>query len=76
MFDLWVQDVKTKECWRVDHDSSKAVYLDENNRTVFDLKDVAKYKFFPCCPKEAPTLEVNENYEQMDIYDFLNGEEF
>lgn len=73
MFDLWVQEVKTGKCWRVDNDSSKPVYMDESGQTVFELADVSKYKFFPCCPKEAPRFETKEDFEQMNIFDFLEG---
>lgn len=71
MFDTWVQNVKTGEAWRLDHDKTKAVYIDETGQTIFELADVSKYKFFPCCPKETPKNEVVETGEQMNIFDFL-----
>ena len=69
--DIWVQNVKTGEAWRLDHDDTKAVYIDEDGQTKFELADVSKYKFFPCCPKETPKNETIETGEQMSIFDFL-----
>lgn len=76
MFDMWVQEVSTGNCWRLDKDNSKPVYIDESGQTVFKLEDVSKYKFFPCCPKEKPKNElVVETGEQMNIFDFLGEEQ-
>ena len=47
MIDTWVQNVKTKECWRLDNDSSKDVYIDENGQTHCELEMISQYKFYP-----------------------------
>lgn len=73
MFDLWVQEVKTGKCWRLDHDETKPVYINKDGQTVFELDQVSQYKFFPCCPKETPKNEVIETGEQMNIFDLMKG---
>lgn len=61
MYDLWVEDKKTKKCWRVS---------DEEARKLCE-GDIWRYKFYPVCPKEAPTMDIpEENYEQMSIWDY------
>lgn len=72
MLDTWVQNVKTGEAWRLDHDNTKPVYIEEDGTTHFELSDIANYRFFPCCPKETPQNEVIESGEQMTIFDFLD----
>lgn len=71
MFDTWVEKVKTKECWRLDHDSTKEVYLDDEGHTQFKDMRVWDYKFYPCCPREAPKLVDDNDYEQTTIFDFM-----
>ena len=61
MFDMWVQDLKTNKCWRV---------TQEEGRELCN-KDVARYKFYPVCPKDAPTMEIPEvDFQQMNIFDY------
>ena len=75
MYDLWAKDMKTGECFRVTRDKSKPIYIREDGTTQFDLKDIATYKFYPCCPKDAPKNKTPEGgFEQTTIFDFLKGE--
>ena len=76
MFDLWVEDQITKECFRVTRDKTKPIYYDEDGNTVnnFDLSDISRYKFFPCCPREAPKNDnIIETGEQLSIFDYMKG---
>ena len=73
MFETWVQNIKTKEVWKLDTDSTKEVYIDENGQTHFDLEMISQYRFYPICPKDAPTMEVPEYGEQMTLEDFIDG---
>jgi len=82
MIDEWVQDIKTGEAWRLDSDRSRPVYRTEAGGIEFrdGLGSMSNYKFFPCCPKEAPTnRNIQETGEQLTIFDFLqiedNGEQ-
>lgn len=73
MIDTWVEDQKTGEVWRLDHDKSKKVYLNDNDITTFNCR-VADVKFYPCCPKSTPNYETEateKEYIQTDIFDFL-----
>lgn len=71
MIDLWAQNVKTKECFRVTRDESRPIYIDENGNTIIDLNNVTNYRFYPCCPKDSPKNEVKGDFTQMEIYDFI-----
>jgi hypothetical protein len=76
MFDLWVENQITKECFRVTRDETKPIYYDEDGNVVnnFDLSDISKYRFYPCCPKEAPkNNNIIETGEQLNIFDFMKG---
>ena len=72
MYDLWVEVIKTKETWRVDHDSTKMCYLDSDGQIVFNC-DIGDIKFYPCCPKEAPKNETIETGDQLSIFDYMKG---
>ena len=71
--EVWAENIKTKECWKLDYDSSKPIYYDYKGHTVMSLEDVSKYRFYPICPKEAPVFEVPEHGDQMTIFDFMEG---
>ena len=74
MFDLWVENQKTKECFRVTRDESKPIYYDEDGNVVnnFDLAEISNYRFFPCCPREAPKNDnIIETGEQLTIFDYI-----
>ena len=73
MYDLWCENIKTGECFRVTRDESKPVYLREDGSTAFPLEEIMNFKFYPCCPKEAPKMETPETGEQMNIFDFIGG---
>ena len=63
MFDMWVEDLKTKKCWRVTQD--------EGTKLIENTEDISRYKFYPCCPKKAPEMELpQEEFTQMSIFDF------
>lgn len=75
MYDLWVQDKKTGEAWRLDHDESKKVYIDADGNQVYKC-DYADVRFYPCCPKEKPKFEIKEETgEQFNIFDYMKGAE-
>ena len=60
--DLWVQNIKTKECWKT---------TKEEADKLCQLEDIGMYRFYPICPKDAPTMEIPEqDFQQMNIYDF------
>jgi hypothetical protein len=77
MIDEWVQDVKTGEAWRLDRDRSRPVYRTEGGAIKYrdGLETMSKYRFYPCCPKEAPVNRAPETGAQMTIFDFLNFSE-
>ena len=78
MRDEWVKDLKTGECWRLDHDPTKPVHLSELRGIIFrdGLATMSRYKFFPMCPKDAPKNEgIPETGEQMTIFDFIGEPE-
>ena len=73
MFDMWVEDLKTSEAWRLDHDDTKKVYMDADGRTVYKCK-IHEVKFYPCCPKKAPTnKDIIESGKQYNIFDYIGG---
>ena len=49
MLDIWVENIKTKECWRYDDDPAKDVYQCEG--IPLYKNDMSMYRFYPCCPK-------------------------
>lgn len=62
MFDMWVQNIKTKECKRV---------MQEEGAEMCRLEDIADLRFFPCCPKDAPKLEIPEGeFQQLTLMDY------
>ena len=71
MVDTWVEKIKTKECWRLDHDSTKEVYMDDEDVPQFKTMKIWDYKFYPCCPRETPKIVDNNVYEQASIFDYL-----
>lgn len=72
MIDIWVENIKTREAWRLDHDSTKAVYLDENDAQVYKCS-LGDIRFYPVCPKAAPQFEVVEHGEQLSIWDYTGS---
>jgi hypothetical protein len=63
MYDLWVEEVKTKKAWRVTNEEATRLITEGD---PFD------YKFYPCCLKDAPKMETeNKDFEQMCIEEFL-----
>ena len=78
MFDEWVQNKRTGECWRLDSDTSRPVYRSAKGGIIFrdGPASMVNYNFFPCCPKDEPKNEnVPETGEQLSIFDFLEIEE-
>lgn len=78
MFDEWVRNERTGECWRLDSDTSRAVYRSEAGGIIYrdGLRSMVNYRFFPCCPKDAPKNEnIPETGAQMSIFDFLDEPE-
>lgn len=76
MYDLWAKNMKTGECFRVTRDKTKPIYICEDGTTKFEFEDIATYKFYPCCPKDAPKYEIPEqNFEQTTIFDFIGGQD-
>lgn len=73
MLDIWVENIKTKECWRYDNDSSKDVY--EMNGIPQYKKDMSIYRFYPCCPRVRTMNLPKERFEQMTIYDYMEEKE-
>lgn len=72
MFDMWVQNIKTGEAWRLDQDDTKEVYKDADGQTIYKC-DIGAVRFFPCCPKSAPVNETIETGEQLSIFDYMKG---
>ena len=71
MIDLWVEDLETGESFRVTRDKTKPIYIKDDGSTEIDLQNISRYRFFPCCPRKAPTFsEVQEDYQQMSIFDY------
>jgi len=70
MIDEWVENINTKECWRLDTDPSKEVYIGED-RQIHYAREIYNYRFYPMCPKEAPKMEALEYGEQMSLEDFM-----
>lgn len=70
MIDEWVENINTKECWRLDTDPSREVYIGED-RQIHYAKEIYNYRFYPMCPKEAPKMEAPEYGEQMTLEDFM-----
>lgn len=69
MIDEWVYNIETKKAWRLDDDPEKEVYRDKSGRVRFNGR-IGNYRFYPCCPLEAPTSEIPETGDQMSIFDF------
>lgn len=75
--EIWVKNLRTGEKWKLDNDKSKMVYKDGNN-TMFQLKDISCFRFFPCDPDKADEFrqnrckEIERNTEgyQFNIFDF------
>lgn len=63
----WVENKKTKECWKLDNDNTKDVYQDDEG--IHYKEDMWNYMFYPICPREN-NIEVPESGEQMSIFDF------
>ena len=64
--ELWVEDRKTKKCWKLSQD--------EGTELIQTTSDLGRYRFYPICPKDAPTMNLPEDdFTQMTIYDFLEG---
>jgi hypothetical protein len=72
MVDEWVMNIITKDCWRLNKDATKEVYLDENNHLQYK-SDIGNYRFFPMCPKEAPQMECPEYGPQITMEDLIDG---
>lgn len=70
MIDEWVENINTKECWRLDTDPSREVYIGED-RQIHYAREIYNYRFYPMCPKEAPKMEVKECGRQMTLEDFI-----
>ena len=68
---MWVEYIATKEAWRLDHDTSKKVYLDADGRTVYKCR-IDEVKFYPCCPKAAPSFETIDHGKQLTIFDYTD----
>lgn len=65
--ELWVEDLKTKECRKISQ---------EEGTRLCQLGDIWRYKFYPVCPKDAPTMNLPEqDFKQMNIFDFIGGGE-
>lgn len=77
MIDEWVEDLKTGEAWRLDQDTSKPVYKSAAGALKFrdGIGTIYRYKFWPCCPKQAPKNEAPETGRQLSIFDFMGAEE-
>ena len=61
--ELWVEDRKTKKCWKVSQD--------EGTKLIQSTADIGRYKFYPVCPKDAPVWECPEDdFQQMSIFDY------
>lgn len=70
MFDTWVKNIKTGDCWRLDEDDTKPIYI-KDGQTVINLADISNYKFYPVCPKEPPTMGLpNIEYKQLSFDDY------
>ena len=75
--DIWVQDLKTGEKWKLDEDRSKKVYL-EDGHTRLNLSDISCIRFFPCDPDHAEEfkaerckeIEKNARGYQYSIFDY------
>ena len=74
MIDEWVEDLKTGEAWRLDQDTSKPVYKSAAGALKFrdGIGTIYRYKFWPCCPKQAPKNEAPETGAQLSIFDFMD----
>lgn len=74
MLDIWVENIKTKECWRYDDDPAKDVY--QCGGIPFYKNDMSMYRFYPCCPKKAPTMKLPKvDLHQMTIFDYEDEKE-
>lgn len=57
-----MKDMKTKKCWKISQ---------EEGTKLCQLEDISRYKFYPVCPKDAPTMEIPEvDFQQMNIFDY------
>lgn len=74
MYDLWVKDLTTGDCWRLDHDTSRKVYIDSEGCQVYKC-DYGDIRFYPCCPKDKPKFESHTTGEQLNIFDYMKGED-
>ena len=62
MFDMWVMNIKTKECKRVSR---------EEATKMCELENIGDFRFYPCCPKDAPRMEVPEGeFNQLNLMDY------
>lgn len=69
MFDTWVKNIKTGECWRLDGDETKPIYI-KDGQTVINLTDISNYRFYPVCPKEPPTMDLPQReYKQLSMFE-------
>lgn len=77
MYDLWVENVITKDCWRMNSDPTKEVYKDSSGEVHYKDNKIMNYKFYPCCPKEKPEFDTfDNNYVQLNIFNYINREEY
>lgn len=67
--DCWVINNKTGDCWRIDEDDSKPIYL-KNGWPTYDRSRMMDYRL-----SNYPSEEYREKHKeadgQMSIYDFM-----
>lgn len=69
----WVKDMKTGAKWILDDDESKPIYQ-KNGQMEFDLKDIARFRFFPCDPDNITAYreDIKKDQEgyQFSLFDY------
>lgn len=70
--EIWVENIKTKKTWKLDSDVTKDVFIINGEQHYkYGVESIHNYKFYPVCPKEAPTMNLEEReFTQMSIFDY------
>lgn len=66
MLEIWVKNLKTNQCWKMDEDSSKPVYM-KDGQTMFKdstLSKIGCFRFYPCDPGRAESIRDERCHQQ------------
>ena len=67
--EIWVKDLKTNQCWKLDEDTSKPVFLADGHTRFKDstLSNIGNFRFYPCDPGREEAIRDERCHElEMD----------